>query len=77
MATLKALADSNHTVICTIHQPRGSIFNMFDDLMLLSAGRLVYSGPAADAVSFFKVPPPWTGGSSPLGFCMLNTGPWE
>jgi len=57
METLRGLADSGHTVICTIHQPRGSIFKMFDDLMLLSAGRLVYHGAAADAVGCFKVCP--------------------
>jgi len=53
MGTLRALADSGHTVVCTIHQPRGSIFRMFDDLMLMSAGRVVYSGPAGDAVNAF------------------------
>lgn len=55
MGTLRALADSGHTVVCTIHQPRGSIFRMFDDLMLMSAGRVVYSGPAGDAVNAFVV----------------------
>jgi len=54
MATLRDLADSGHTVICTIHQPRGSIFNMFDDLMLVSAGRVVYNGEASQAVATFK-----------------------
>eukprot|EP00951_Prasinocladus_malaysianus_P012123 scaffold90212_cov48-Prasinocladus_malaysianus.AAC.1 len=55
MATLKELAESGHTVVCTIHQPRGSIYKMFDDLMLMSAGRLVYYGTAAEAVPAFVV----------------------
>jgi ABC-type multidrug transport system ATPase subunit len=55
MGTLRALADSGHTVVCTIHQPRGSIFKMFDDLMLVSAGQLLYSGPANAAVDSFLV----------------------
>jgi ABC-type multidrug transport system ATPase subunit len=37
-----------------IHQPRSSIFSMFDELLLISEGRLIYYGPAADAVSYFE-----------------------
>ena len=36
---------------CT--QPRSSIFELFDDLLLLTEGRAVYAGPAADAVEYF------------------------
>lgn len=43
---LKRLADAGTTVIMAIHQPRGSIFNLFDDLLLLAEGRVMYSGPA-------------------------------
>lgn len=34
----------NRTVIFTIHQPRSNIVSLFDQLLVLSAGRLVYSG---------------------------------
>ena len=44
MDTLKQLAREGHTVVCSIHQPRSSIYAMFDDLVLLSEGALVYSG---------------------------------
>ncbi|KAK9823842.1 hypothetical protein WJX72_005871 [[Myrmecia] bisecta] len=53
MQTLKDLAADGHTVVASIHQPRSSIFAMFDDLVLLSEGGLVYSGPAADALDYF------------------------
>lgn len=46
MSTLKSLASQGHTVVCSIHQPRSSIFAMFDDLLLLCEGRPVYWGPA-------------------------------
>ncbi|CAN0164535.1 unnamed protein product, partial [Ectocarpus sp. 12 AP-2014] len=36
MATLRQLAQDGHTVICSIHQPRSSIYGMFDDVLLLS-----------------------------------------
>lgn len=51
---LKKLADSGEcTVVCTIHQPQTKIFELFDDLMLLKAGRIVYYGQAAKACDFF------------------------
>ncbi|KAG0243696.1 hypothetical protein BGW41_001569 [Actinomortierella wolfii] len=34
----------NRTVVCTIHQPRSNIFALFDQLVLLAKGHLVYSG---------------------------------
>lgn len=54
MQTLKDLCQEGHTVISSIHQPRSSIFAMFDDLILLSEGRMLYSGPAAQALSYFE-----------------------
>ncbi|KAG7032043.1 ABC transporter G family member 7 [Cucurbita argyrosperma subsp. argyrosperma] len=44
--TLKQLAKDGHTVICSIHQPRGSVYSKFDDIVLLTEGALVYAGPA-------------------------------
>lgn len=51
--SLKRLADSGTTVIMSIHQPRGSIFNLFDDLLLLAEGRVVYCGAAKAAAAHF------------------------
>ncbi|KAI4313822.1 hypothetical protein L6164_026772 [Bauhinia variegata] len=48
METLQQLAKDGHTVICSIHQPRGSVYHKFDDIVLLSEGSLVYTGPAGD-----------------------------
>ena len=43
-----------HTVICTIHQPRTSIFHMFDEILLLHQGRTVYCGPGgANILGYF------------------------
>ncbi|KAF5442328.1 hypothetical protein F2P56_034998 [Juglans regia] len=46
METLRQLALDGHTVICSIHQPRGSVYGKFDDIVLLTDGALVYAGPA-------------------------------
>lgn len=48
METLRQLAQDGHTVICSIHQPRGSVYAKFDDIVLLTEGALVYAGPAHD-----------------------------
>ena len=54
MECLKSLADSGRLVISVIHQPRSSIFNMFDQLLLLSEGHTTYYGPASDASAYFS-----------------------
>ena len=60
MAALKQLASEGHTVVCSIHQPRSSIFARFDDLILLSEGACLYSGELAvidaDASLTYSVP---------------------
>ncbi|KAA8529081.1 hypothetical protein F0562_033431 [Nyssa sinensis] len=48
METLRQLAQDGHTVICSIHQPRSSVYGKFDDIVLLTEGALVYVGPARD-----------------------------
>ena len=52
--TVADLARStNRTVVMTIHQPRSDIFGLFDQFCLLSAGRLAYFGPTAEAGPYF------------------------
>lgn len=53
MTSLRQLATNGRTIVTTIHQPRSSIFALFDQLCLLSEGRVMYFGPASDAVSYF------------------------
>lgn len=52
--TLKSLASSGRTIITTIHQPRSEIWGMFDRLVILTRGSPVYSGKAADCISWFN-----------------------
>jgi ABC-type multidrug transport system ATPase subunit len=42
--TLKDLANSGKTVVAVIHQPSQHVFAKFDDLLLLSEGKLMYYG---------------------------------
>ncbi|CAN8074581.1 unnamed protein product [Agarophyton chilense] len=54
MKSLRDLAETGHTVICSIHQPSSSIFSMVDDIVLLANGRIVYTGDAKKAPAFFE-----------------------
>ncbi|XP_077074756.1 broad substrate specificity ATP-binding cassette transporter ABCG2 isoform X1 [Siphateles boraxobius] len=51
---LKKMALSGRTIILSIHQPRYSIYRLFDSLTLLVGGRMVYHGPAQDALQYFS-----------------------
>lgn len=42
---VKTVASEGRTVACVIHQPSSSLFQLFDDLYLLSGGRCIYRGP--------------------------------
>lgn len=53
MTALRHLASHGRTIVSTIHQPRSSIYALFDQLCLLSEGRVMYFGPARDAVPYF------------------------
>jgi len=44
MESMKYMARSGRLVVTVIHQPRSSIFDMFDQLLLLSEGRTIYLG---------------------------------
>ncbi|NXD85518.1 ABCG2 protein, partial [Halcyon senegalensis] len=51
---LKRMARQGRTIIFSIHQPRYSIFRLFDNLTLLAAGRVLYHGPAQQAIDYFQ-----------------------
>eukprot|EP00004_Rigifila_ramosa_P026435 TRINITY_DN8231_c0_g2_i1.p1 TRINITY_DN8231_c0_g2~~TRINITY_DN8231_c0_g2_i1.p1 ORF type:complete len:568 (-),score=133.39 TRINITY_DN8231_c0_g2_i1:16-1719(-) len=54
MEILVHLAKSGRTIATTIHQPRAAIFNMFDFLLLLSKGRVVFFGPVRNCIEYFN-----------------------
>lgn len=52
---LKRIAiEKNIAVVCSIHQPRSSIWNIFDDILLLGPGGVViYHGPRTEILAYF------------------------
>jgi ABC-type multidrug transport system ATPase subunit len=52
--TIVGLAKNfNRTVILTIHQPRPMIFSMFEQLLVLASGKMIYSGSVTGCPSYF------------------------
>ncbi|XVE75589.1 hypothetical protein DITRI_Ditri12bG0105600 [Diplodiscus trichospermus] len=50
---LRNIAHDGKVVVCSVHHPSIDVFNLFDDLYLLSGGETVYFGEAQKAVMFF------------------------
>ncbi|KAJ4004962.1 hypothetical protein NW752_011476 [Fusarium irregulare] len=51
--TLKTLTQKGRTIITTIHQPRSEIWDLFDNLIVLTKGSPVYSGAIKESVPWF------------------------
>ncbi|XP_075224617.1 ATP-binding cassette subfamily G member 4-like isoform X2 [Lycorma delicatula] len=49
---LKNLSRQGRTIVCTIHQPTASMFNMFDNVYMLAKGMCVYQGSSQQLVPF-------------------------
>uniref|UniRef100_A0A8C7YZI8 ATP-binding cassette, sub-family G (WHITE), member 2a n=1 Tax=Oryzias sinensis TaxID=183150 RepID=A0A8C7YZI8_9TELE len=51
---LKRMGNNGRNIILSIHQPRYSIYRLFDSLTLLVNGKQVYHGPARSALDYFS-----------------------
>lgn len=52
--TLRNVARDGRTIISSIHQPSSEVFDLFDDLFLLSGGETIYFGEAKKALEVRK-----------------------
>lgn len=58
---LKAIARRGTTVLCTIHQPSSEVFELFDNIIMMKDGRIMYQGTVEGVVEGFTqrgYPPP-------------------
>ncbi|XP_075509345.1 ABC transporter G family member 25-like [Primulina tabacum] len=53
VATLGGLAAKGKTVVTSLHQPSSRVYQMFDDLLVLSEGRCIYFGKQSKAMGYF------------------------
>ena len=54
ISNLKDLASNGRTVITTIHQPSSEILGLFDDLIILYQGKIIYQGEMKNLVNYFN-----------------------
>jgi ABC-type multidrug transport system ATPase subunit len=54
MNIMRELANRGRIVLSVIHQPKSSIFILFDQLLLLSEGKMIFYGPANRALAYFS-----------------------
>lgn len=52
VGVLRRLARQGRTVVCTIHQPSATVFEMLDQLYLVVGGRCAYSGHTANLLPY-------------------------
>jgi ABC-type multidrug transport system ATPase subunit len=50
----KLAHQNNKTIAMTIHQPSSEIFALFDNLILMVAGKIIYQGAASESISYFS-----------------------
>jgi ABC-type multidrug transport system ATPase subunit len=51
------MVNADRTVVATMHQLSALVFQLFDTLLLLSKGRVIFFGPVGNSVKFFVSSP--------------------
>ena len=77
MSAVRNLTNQNRTVVCTIHQPSPVTYSLFDKLLLLGEGKVIYFGPSKEVVKYFITTPyefKYIKGTNPAEFVIAIGG---
>jgi ABC-type multidrug transport system ATPase subunit len=53
LLTFREMVNADRTVVASMYQPNAEAFRLFDSLLLISKGRVIYSGRISGATDFF------------------------
>jgi ABC-type multidrug transport system ATPase subunit len=73
MSAVRKLANQQRTIVCTIHQPSPQTYALFDKLLLLAHGKVIYYGVAKEVVRYFSQSVyefPYLAGSNPAEYAI-------
>eukprot|EP00299_Pterocystis_sp_00344_P019877 c9825_g2_i1.p1 GENE.c9825_g2_i1~~c9825_g2_i1.p1 ORF type:complete len:636 (-),score=175.65 c9825_g2_i1:75-1727(-) len=54
MRKLRSLSRTHCTIVCSIHQPQSKIFGLFDSLILVKEGKIIFHGSTTKALATFE-----------------------
>ena len=54
MQVLSQLAHRGHTILCSIHQPRVEVFELFSEVMVMAQGNILFKGQPKKSFEFFE-----------------------
>ncbi|KAH6785709.1 hypothetical protein C2S51_038164 [Perilla frutescens var. frutescens] len=54
VATLGRLAERGKTVVTSVHQPSSRVYQVFDELLVMSEGSCIYFGKGSEAMAYFE-----------------------
>lgn len=75
---LQKLARFGRTVICSIHTPSASIFQKFDHVYVIAAGKCAYRSTPSNVVPFLKgIGVECPKHYNPADFCKLDFGTYK
>ena len=61
MQCFREMVNQDKTVIAAMHHPNERVFQLFDTILLLAQGRVIYLGDAVNAVKYFtSLPNPYS-----------------